>query len=218
MAQEKTAAHVRPEASRVVSAEFAAAAKGQVELPPPTQIEIAFAGRSNVGKSSLLNRLMNRKNLARTSSTPGCTRQINFFSVRTSAGMNLSLVDLPGYGYAKRSKDERKLWAELIDTYLLERPTLRAVAVLVDVRRGLEADDLGLVEMLETGGSRTRSMKTVIVATKLDKLRAGERAAAVAKIKAPGASVYGFSTELPETVTRLWSALELRAGLSAPEA
>jgi GTP-binding protein len=218
MAQEKTAAHVRPEASRVVSAEFAAAAKGQVELPPPTQIEIAFAGRSNVGKSSLLNRLMNRKNLARTSSTPGCTRQINFFSVRTSAGMNLSLVDLPGYGYAKRSKDERKLWAELIDGYLLERPTLRAVAVLVDVRRGLEADDLGLVEMLETGGSRTRSMKTLIVATKLDKLRAGERAAAVAKIKAPGASVYGFSTELPETVTRLWSALELRAGLSAPEA
>jgi GTP-binding protein EngB required for normal cell division len=88
----------------------------------------------------------------------------------------------------------------------------------VDVRRGLEADDLGLVEMLETGGSRTRSMKTLIVATKLDKLRAGERAAAVAKIKAPGASVYGFSTELPETVTRLWSALELRAGLSTPEA
>src|SRR5882724_10793872 len=216
MAQEKTAAHVRPEASRVVSAEFAAAAKGQVELPPPTQIEIAFAGRSNVGKSSLLNRLMNRKNLARTSSTPGCTRQINFFSVRTSTGMNLSLVDLPGYGYAKRSKDERKLWAELIDGYLLERPTLRAVAVLVDVRRGLEADDLGLVEMLETGGSRTRPMKTVIVATKLDKLRAGERAAAVAKIKAPGASVYGFSTELPETVAVLWSALEHRAGFAVP--
>ncbi|HEX3849448.1 MAG TPA: ribosome biogenesis GTP-binding protein YihA/YsxC [Polyangiaceae bacterium] len=218
MAQPKTAAHVRPDASRVVSAEFAAAAKGPVELPPPTQIEIAFAGRSNVGKSSLLNRLMNRKNLARTSSTPGCTRQINFFTVRTSAGMNLSLVDLPGYGYAKRSKDERKLWAELIDTYLLERPTLRAVAVLVDVRRGLEPDDLGLVEMLETGGSRTRSMKTLIVATKLDKLRAGERAAAIAKIKAPGASVYGFSTELPETVARLWSALELRAGFSVPEA
>ncbi|HEY3667066.1 MAG TPA: ribosome biogenesis GTP-binding protein YihA/YsxC [Polyangiaceae bacterium] len=218
MAQEKTAAHVRPEASRVVNAEFAAAAKGAVELPPPTQIEIAFAGRSNVGKSSLLNRLMNRKNLARTSSTPGCTRQINFFSVRTSTGMNLSLVDLPGYGYAKRSKDERKLWAELIDGYLLERPTLRAVAVLVDVRRGLEADDLGLIEMLETGGARTRSTKTLIVATKLDKLRAGERAAAVAKIKAPGASVYGFSTELPETVARLWSALELRAGLLASEA
>ena len=85
------------------------------------QIEIAFAGRSNVGKSSLLNKLMNRKNLARTSSTPGCTRQINFFSVRTAQGINLSLVDLPGYGYAKRSKDERKLWAELIDGYLDSR-------------------------------------------------------------------------------------------------
>ncbi|MEP7050294.1 MAG: ribosome biogenesis GTP-binding protein YihA/YsxC [Pseudomonadota bacterium] len=217
MATPKTAAHVRPDAARVVNAEFSAAAKAQVELPPPLQIEIAFAGRSNVGKSSLLNRLMNRKNLARTSSTPGCTRQINFFTVRTSTGMNLSLVDLPGYGYARRSKDERKLWAELIETYLLERPTLRAVAILVDVRRGLEPDDLGLIEMLETGGSRTRnSMKTVIVATKLDKLRAGERAAALAKIKAPGASVYGFSTELPETAAVLWSALEHRAGFGAP--
>jgi GTP-binding protein len=219
MATPKTAAHVRPDASRVVNAEFTAAAKAQVELPPPLQIEIAFAGRSNVGKSSLLNRLMNRKNLARTSSTPGCTRQINFFSVRTSTGMNLNLVDLPGYGYARRSKDERKLWAELIETYLLERPTLRAVAILVDVRRGLEPDDLGLIEMLETGGSRTReAMKTVIVATKLDKLRAGERAAALAKIKAPGASVYGFSTELPETSAVLWSALEHRAGFGAPAA
>jgi GTP-binding protein len=133
--------------------------------------------------------------------------------------MNLSLVDLPGYGYAKRSKDERKLWAELIDGYLLERPTLRAVALLVDVRRGLQPDDLGLIEMLETGGSRTRvPMKTIIVATKLDKLRAGERAAAIAKIKAPGASVYGFSTELPESAAVLWSALEHRAGFQAPSA
>jgi GTP-binding protein len=219
MATPKTAAHVRPDASRVVNAEFSAAAKAQLELPPPLQLEIAFAGRSNVGKSSLLNRLMNRKNLARTSSTPGCTRQINFFTVRTSAGMNLSLVDLPGYGYARRSKDERKLWAELIEKYLLERPTLRAVAILVDVRRGLEPDDLGLIEMLETGSAKTReAIKTVIVATKLDKLRAGERAAALAKIKAPGASVYGFSTELPETAAVLWSALEHRAGFAVPGA
>ena len=208
----------RPDASRIVTAEFAAAAKGQVELPPPTQIEIAFAGRSNVGKSSLLNKLMGRRNLARTSSTPGCTRQINFFAVRTSQGMNLSLVDLPGYGYAKRSKDERKLWAELIDTYLLERPTLRAVALLVDVRRGLEADDLGLLEMLETGSSHSRApIKPLIVATKLDKLRSGERAAALAKIKAPGASVFGFSTELPETALALWATLERRSGIATPE-
>lgn len=204
--------------SRIVNAEFSAAAKGQLELPPPTQIEIAFAGRSNVGKSSLLNKLMNRRNLARTSSTPGCTRQINFFTVRTSGGVNLTFVDLPGYGYAKRSKDERKLWAELIDQYLLQRPTLRAVALLVDVRRGLESDDLGLLEMLETGSSPSRPViRPLIVGTKLDKLRSGERAAALAKIKAPGASVFGFSTELPETASALWATLERRAGLAVPD-
>src|SRR6478609_9487115 len=201
---------------RIVNAEFSAAAKAQAELPPPLQLEVAFAGRSNVGKSSLLNKLMNRKSLARTSSTPGCTRQINFFSVRTAQGVHLNLVDLPGYGYAKRSKEERKLWAELIDGYLLERPTLRAVAVLVDVRRGLEDDDLGLIEMLESGSSSggRADFKTLIVATKLDKLRAGERAAALAKIKAPGAVVFGFSTELPETASALWSYLERQTGIA----
>lgn len=205
-----------PDAPRIVSAEFSAAAKAQAELPAPLQIEIAFAGRSNVGKSSLLNKLMNRKNLARTSSTPGCTRQINFFSVRTVHGIHLNLVDLPGYGYAKRSKEERKLWAELIDGYLLERPTLRAVAVLVDVRRGLEEDDLGLLEMLASGSSTRTQFKTLIVATKLDKLRAGERASALAKIKAPGASIFGVSTELPETVSALWTSLERQTGLNKP--
>lgn len=209
----------RPEPSRIVTAEFTAAAKAEIELPPPLTVEIAFVGRSNVGKSSLLNRLMNRKSLCRTSSTPGCTRQINFYSVRTSQGMNLSLVDLPGYGYARRSKEERKLWAELIERYLLERPTLRTVALLVDVRRGLEEDDFGLLEMLETGSMRGRAeLRPFVVATKIDKLRAGERAAAIAKIKAPGASVMGFSTELPETATQLWNALEHRAGVETPPA
>ena len=203
-------------APRIVDAEFSAAAKAQAELPPPLQIEIAFAGRSNVGKSSLLNKLMNRKNLARTSSTPGCTRQINFYSVRTAQGLHLSLVDLPGYGYAQRSKDERKVWAELIDGYLLERPTLRAVAVLVDVRRGLEPDDLGLLEMLDAGkkGAGRAQFKTLIVATKLDKLRAGERAAALAQIKAPGSAVFGVSSELPETTAALWAAIERQTGIN----
>jgi len=217
MAQaKKPVAPAASNAPRIVNAEFSAAAKAQAELPPPLQIEIAFAGRSNVGKSSLLNKLMNRKNLARTSSTPGCTRQINFFNVRTAHGIHLNLVDLPGYGYAKRSKEERKLWAELIDGYLLERPTLRAVAILVDVRRGLEEDDLGLLEMLDPASGNRPQFKTLIVATKLDKLRAGERAAALAKIKAPGASVLGVSTELPETVTALWSTLERQTGLNKP--
>lgn len=214
MTQPKTAPRAPSDRPRIVNAEFAAAAKSAAELPPPTQIEIAFAGRSNVGKSSLLNKLMNRRNLARTSSTPGCTRQINFFGVRTATGTHLSLVDLPGYGYAKRSKDERKLWAELIDGYLLERPTLRAVALLVDVRRGLEADDLDLLKMLATGSSGSRGVPaTLVVATKLDKLRSGERQAALLKIKAPGTTVCGFSTELPESAAALWQTLEQRAGI-----
>lgn len=216
MSEAKAASDPRVSARRIVNAEFAAAAKTQAELPPPLQVEIAFAGRSNVGKSSMLNKLMNRKNLARTSSTPGCTRQINFFTVRTAQGVHVSLVDLPGYGYAKRSKEERKLWADLIDGYLLERPTLRVVALLVDVRRGLEAEDLDLLEMLETGSSESRGKpELVIVATKLDKLRSGERNAALFKIKAPGARVLGFSTELPDSASALWQSLEHRAGLSA---
>jgi len=168
------------------------------------QVEIAFAGRSNVGKSSLLNKLMNRKNLARTSSTPGCTRQINFFSVRTAQGINLSLVDLPGYGYAKRSKDERKLWAELIDGYLLERPTLRAVAVLVDVRRGLEADDLELLAFLEAHGIVAR-----VVVTKVDKLGRGARRQQLDAIAAqwPGSKPIAFSATGGEGVAELWQAV-----------
>ena len=219
MNEAKAVPDPRVSAPRIVNAEFAAAAKSQAELPPPLQVEIAFAGRSNVGKSSLLNKLMNRKNLARTSSTPGCTRQINFFTVRTAQGVHVSLVDLPGYGYAKRSKEERKLWADLIDGYLLERPTLRVVALRVDVRRGLEAEDLDLLEMLETGSSESRGKPAlVIVATKLDKLRSGERNAALFKIKAPGVGTFGFSTELPESALSLWQNLERRAGITTETA
>src|SRR6478735_5607318 len=91
---------VKPPPFVVRSAEFVYAARRPAELPPPTQLEIAFVGRSNVGKSSMLNKLLNRRGLARTSSTPGCTRQINFFAVKAVSGLELTLVDLPGYGYA----------------------------------------------------------------------------------------------------------------------
>ncbi|HEX6766944.1 MAG TPA: ribosome biogenesis GTP-binding protein YihA/YsxC, partial [Polyangiaceae bacterium] len=154
----------------VVSAEFAAAAARPEELPPPIAVEIAFAGRSNVGKSTLLNALMRRRGLARTSSTPGCTRTVNFFRVRTRDGAALTLVDLPGYGYAKRGKDERETWADVAERYLLERQALRLVVVLVDARRGLEADDRDLLEMIETSKRRDRpTPKTLVVATKLDR-------------------------------------------------
>src|SRR5688572_26664701 len=136
-----------PPLPRVTQAEFVAGASRAEQLPPPQNIEIAFAGRSNVGKSSLMNTLVERRKLVRTSGTPGCTRQISLFEITTRLGSRLTLVDLPGYGYAKRSHSERKEWAELIQTYLLKRPALAAVVALVDIRRGLQAEDEQLLEM-----------------------------------------------------------------------
>src|SRR5438270_12220013 len=100
---------------RVSDAEFAAGAVRAEGLPAPALSEIAFAGRSNVGKSSLLNALMQRKSLARTSNTPGCTRQINVFRVRTADGLEVGFVDLPGYGYAKRAKSEKITWGPMLE-------------------------------------------------------------------------------------------------------
>src|SRR5262249_11567667 len=123
----------RPGPPRIVDARFVASAPSERLLPPPTGVEMAFAGRSNVGKSTLLNALMDRKGLARTSSTPGCTRELVIFEARTSDDARVTFVDLPGYGYAKRSKSERSSWAGFIEDYLLGRPTLSTVVLLVDV-------------------------------------------------------------------------------------
>jgi GTP-binding protein len=205
---------------RIVDANFRAGATAIDQIPAPTGVEIAFAGRSNVGKSSLLNALCGRRNLVRTSATPGCTRQLSFFEVRTKDGAVATLVDLPGYGYAKRSKQERSQWADLIEGYLLERPTLAVVVTLVDVRRGLEEDDLQLHEMLTQPARIKRpALQLVTAATKLDKLQASRREGALANIRQQTkGSAFGVSTEMPETVQRLWAALRKHASLLDAEA
>lgn len=204
---------VKPPAFHVQSAEFVAAARRPDELPPPTKLEIAFVGRSNVGKSSLLNRLLNRKGLARTSSTPGCTRQINFFDVKSVAGLELMLVDLPGYGFASRSKSERKEWAELIEHYLLERSTLRAAAVLFDSRRGMESDDADALELITQHGRVSRKPpEVVLIATKVDKLAARDRPKLEGN-RIAERRVVPFSFDEPETTESVWRALLKAADL-----
>jgi GTP-binding protein len=200
---------------RVVEARYLASASAVDQLPPPVGIEIAFAGRSNVGKSSLLNALMGRRGLARTSRTPGCTRLISFFEVRLADGAILRLVDLPGYGFARRSKTERHAWAELIEGYLRDRVTLAAVAVLVDARRGAEAEEHDLVQLLAEPPRVSRRALTVLaVATKLDKLKSTERRLAVERIaKGLGRPVHGVSIDDAERLGALWSRLRAAAGL-----
>jgi GTP-binding protein len=131
------------------------------DMHPPEVPQMAVAGRSNVGKSSLLNRLAGRKQLAKTSSTPGKTQSINFYKVEPGG---YYLVDLPGYGYAKRSKTDREKWARLIQTYLTDNPWLRAVLVLIDCRLDPQASDLELTAYL-----KERKIPVLAALTKADK-------------------------------------------------
>jgi GTP-binding protein len=135
--------------------------------PEATLPEVAFAGRSNVGKSSLLNKLVRRKAFARVSRTPGRTREINFFEVNET----FILVDLPGYGYARLSKERRAEWRPLIEGYLRRSPQIKGVVLLLDVRRDPSDDDRQMLDFLAELG-----LPAVVVITKIDKL--GARAAA----------------------------------------
>jgi GTP-binding protein len=134
--------------------------------PEPSLPEVAFAGRSNVGKSSLLNRLIHRKKFARVSNTPGRTREINFFKVNGT----FVFVDLPGYGYARISKEKRAEWRPLIETYLRHSPTLRGIVHLLDIRHDPTNDDRQMLEFLGELG-----VPTVVVLTKIDKLSTPEQ-------------------------------------------
>jgi GTP-binding protein len=166
-------------AIQVVSAEFHKTATRPDEWPQGPIPEVAFVGRSNVGKSSMLNALTRRKKLARVSATPGRTRALQFFDVSfrptpAARPRPLRLCDLPGYGYAKVARDERDKWTAMIEDYLRERDVLRAVVLIVDARHEPSESDLDAAGFLQAAGRRL-----VVAVTKMDKLPKARRAPAV---------------------------------------
>ena len=147
-------------------------------LPPMGPLEIAFAGRSNVGKSSLLNALTNRKTLARTSNTPGRTQQLNFFALGDTINVRMRLVDMPGYGYAAVSKSKVADWTRLMEGYLRGRSTLGRVYLLVDGRHGVKAVDFEMMDVLDKS-----AMSYQIVLTKRDEVKPSAQAATLAAMQ-----------------------------------
>jgi GTP-binding protein len=179
---------------------FVAGAARIDRLPPLGLPEVAFAGRSNVGKSALLNRLVGRRRLARVSKTPGRTQQINFFAV----DQRLVLVDLPGYGFARVPLAIKNQWRALVEGYLAGRRTLRGVVVLVDVRRGIEADEARLGDVLAA-----RGIAALLVVTKIDKITRGARRQRLAQIAEqwPAGAPIACSAVSGEGVGDLWAAI-----------
>ena len=156
------------EASRILFAQECTFLKSVVDrpgLPDPDRVEVAFAGRSNVGKSSLINTLTNRKSLARTSNTPGRTRELNFFCLTE----NLYLVDMPGYGYARAEKTKIQEWTTLIEKYLNGRVGLRRVYLLIDARHGFKDVDHQVMKLMDKS-----AVSYQIVLTKADKVKKGD--------------------------------------------
>ena len=159
---------------KIHSAEFLLSASTTRQFPVATLPEIAFAGRSNVGKSTLINSLLNRKKLVKTSATPGKTQLINFFKINDQ----FYFVDLPGYGYAKVPESVRRKWQNLVEAYLSERETLRNVVLIIDCRHNPTVQDRQLLEWLEYF-----QRPSLIVASKIDKLKRGQVQKHLQKIK-----------------------------------
>ena len=185
------------------STEFIKSATRPAHYPPPELPEIAFAGRSNVGKSSLINVLVNRKNLVRTSSTPGRTQLINFFNVNGT----FTLVDLPGYGFAKVPLAVKKEWGPMMETYLSRRENLRGVVLILDIRRTPTAEDRQMLNWL-----RTYSVAPILVVTKCDKVSKNERARQAALIartlEVAPTELSFFSALSREGTDGIWSRVE----------
>ena len=173
-------------------------------LPQNDKIEVAFAGKSNVGKSSLINALLNRKSLARVSATPGKTQTINFYNINEE----MYLVDLPGYGYAKVSEQEKIQWGKLIERYLNKSQQLKAVFLLVDIRHAPSANDAMMYEWIVSQGYHP-----IIIATKLYKIKRSQIAKNVKILKeglhlVPGTKVIPFSSETKQGRDEVWELIE----------
>ncbi|GGE18244.1 putative GTP-binding protein EngB [Marinithermofilum abyssi] len=188
---------------KIKQAEFTMSAVQPKQYPADALPEIALAGRSNVGKSSLINKLINRKNLARTSSKPGKTQTINFYRINE----DLYFADMPGYGFAKVSKAVRASWGRMTEKYLTSRETLRGVIQVIDLRHPPTKDDKQMYDWLKHFG-----IPTIVVATKQDKIAKGKRAKHLKQVR-DGLNIHGedplvaFSSETGEGKEELWSAI-----------
>ena len=187
--------------------DFLKSAPGLKFLPDPEYPEIAFAGRSNVGKSSLLNALTNRKGLARTSNTPGRTQELNFFDVGRPP--QIRLVDMPGYGFAEAPKDLVKRWRFLVNDFLRGRAVLRRAFVLVDSSHGLKPVDIEIMEMLDSA-----AVNYQLVLTKADKIKPTELAAVLEQTTAESAKHAAAHPQLIATSSETGSGIaELRTAI-----
>lgn len=185
-------------------AEIEAVAANPSGYPIKGYSEVALAGRSNVGKSSLINTMVNRRGLARISSTPGKTRTINFYNINDE----IYIVDLPGYGYAKVSKEEKEKWGSMIEDYLYERENLKLVVLLVDIRHEPTKDDIMMFKWIKATNSRV-----VVVATKSDKLTRNQANKNIALIRKclnmdKKDTLIPFSSETKQGRDELWELIE----------
>ena len=174
------------------------------KVPDTAYAEVAFAGKSNVGKSSLINALMNRKALARTSAQPGKTQTINFYNINDA----MYLVDLPGYGYAKASEDVKAKWGKMIENYLHTSKQLKAVFLLIDIRHDPSANDRMMYEWMVYQG-----FAPIIIATKLDKIKRSQIQKNVKAIREglnvqPGTTIIPFSAETKQGRDEIWKLID----------
>ena len=183
------------------------------KLQDTNRPEVAFAGKSNVGKSSLINGLMNRKSLARTSAQPGKTQTINFYNINEA----MYLVDLPGYGYAKVSQSEKEKWGKMIERYLHTSKNLKAVFLLIDIRHDPSANDKMMYDWILNNG-----YEPIIIATKLDKLKRSQVQKNIKAIKeglklSKDGIIIPFSAETKQGRDEIWALIDELTGLAATE-